>query len=93
MMDAGVSEEVARDHMINLMKKKWAEVMKHRFADDIPLDWSFVEILLNLVRTAHCMYNAGDDGHGVEDGLTKNRISSLFSKPIPLMQETLIGKD
>ncbi|KAK1391710.1 (+)-delta-cadinene synthase [Heracleum sosnowskyi] len=91
MMDTGVSEEVAREHMINLMKKKWAAVMKCRFADNIPLDWSFVEIVLNLVRTAHCMYNAGDDGHGVEDGLTKDRISSLFYEPIP--QETLIGKD
>ncbi|KAL8107827.1 hypothetical protein AgCh_024292 [Apium graveolens] len=93
MMDTGVSEEVAREHMINLMKKKWAAVMKHRLADGIPLDWSFVEILLNLVRTAHCMYNGGDDGHGVEDGLTKDRISLLFKEPIPCMQETLIGND
>ncbi|KAK1368453.1 (+)-delta-cadinene synthase [Heracleum sosnowskyi] len=92
MMDAGVSEEVARGCMINLMKKKWAAVMKRRFADDIPLDWSFVEILLNLVRTAHCMYNSGDDGHGVEDGLTKNRISSLFNEPIPLSRKLLSEK-
>ena len=92
MMDKGVSEEVAREDMISLMKMKWAAVMKCRFADDIPLDWSFVEMVLNLVRTAHCFYNAGDDGHGIEDGLTEHRISSLFTHPIPLLQETAIGK-
>ncbi|WOG85269.1 hypothetical protein DCAR_0104457 [Daucus carota subsp. sativus] len=85
MMDKGVSEEVAREDMISLMKMKWAAVMKCRFADDNPLDWSFVEMVLNLVRTAHCFYNAGDDGHGVEDGLTEHRISSLFTHPIPLI--------
>lgn len=93
MMDAGVSEEVARAHMIELMKKKWEKMIKSRYFGDIPLDWSFTEIIFNLVRMSHSTYNSGDDGFGVEDGLSKQRMFSLFVEPIPLpQQETATGK-
>ncbi|KAK1368454.1 (+)-delta-cadinene synthase [Heracleum sosnowskyi] len=87
MLDAGVSEEVARKHMMDLMRKKWAQVNKCRFSGDhIPLSWHVVDIMLNIVRAAHCLYNAGDDGFGVEDGLTKDTLFSLLVKPIPLRE-------
>lgn len=88
MMDAGVSEEVARQDMMDLMKKKWARVMKL----DVPLEWSFVQTILNLVRVAHCTYNAGADGYGIEDGLTEDTMFSLFADPIPLLP-LVNGKD
>lgn len=84
MMDTDVSEEVAREQMKNLMKKKWARMIKCRFFHDIPLDWASVEIIINLVRMSHCTYNAGDDGYGVEDGFAKDRLFSVLSEPIPL---------
>lgn len=88
MSDAGVSEEVAREYLMDLMRKKWAQVNKCRFTGDhIPLSWHFVDIMLNIVRAAHCLYNAGDDGFGVEDGLTKDTLFSLLVEPIPLSRK------
>lgn len=87
MKDNGVTEEVAREHIIDLMKKKWAQVMKL----DVPLEWSVVEIILNLVRMSHCTYNAGDDGYGVQDGLTEDRFFTLFSVPVPLLKDTVMN--
>ncbi|KAK1375192.1 Monoterpene synthase [Heracleum sosnowskyi] len=81
MNDTGVSEEVARKHMKGLMKQKWAKLIQCRYSKDYPLSWSFVEIILNLVRTSHCVYNAGNDGFGVED---EEALYSLFIEPIPL---------
>lgn len=52
---------------------------------DVPLQWSFVQIMLNLIRMSHCTYNAGDDGYVIEDGLTENRLLWLFAEPIPLL--------
>lgn len=93
MMDAGVSEEVARAHMIDLMKNKWEKMIKFLYSGDIPLDQSFIEIILNKVRMSHCTYNSGADGYGVEDGSSKKRMFSLFTEHIPLPQETAIGKN
>nr|AUG98172.1 monoterpene synthase [Trachyspermum ammi] len=92
MKDAGVSEEVARTQMIDLMRKKWKQMMKCVFSGDMPLDWSAVEIILNMVRMSHCTYNSGADGYGVEDGLSKQRMFTLFTEPIPLLQELLLPK-
>nr|AUG98170.1 terpene synthase [Trachyspermum ammi] len=87
MSDNGVSEDVARAHLMDLMRKKWAQVNKCRFSKDpIPLSWHFVDIMLNLVRAAHCLYNSGDDGFGVEDGVTKDILFSLLVEPIPLKE-------
>lgn len=82
MNDTGVSEKVAREHMKDLMKQKWAKLIQCRYSKECPLSWSFVEIILNLVRTSHCVYNAGNDGFGVED---EEALSSLFVEPVPLL--------
>ncbi|KAK1368637.1 (+)-delta-cadinene synthase [Heracleum sosnowskyi] len=86
MSDTGVSEEVSREHMMNLIRKKWAQINKLRFSkeNNNPLSWSFVDIMLNLIRLGHCVYNAGDDGYGVEDVVAKDTLVSLLVEPIPL---------
>lgn len=81
MSDTGVSEQVARKYMKELMKKKWAKLIQCRYSKDYPLSWQFVEIILNLVRTSHCVYNAGNDGFGVED---EEALFSLFIDPIDI---------
>lgn len=80
MSDVGVSEE-AQKYMTELMKKKWVKLIQCRYYKDHPLSWLFVEILLNLVRTSHCVYNAGNDGFGVED---EEALFSLFVEPVPV---------
>nr|XP_017242609.1 PREDICTED: (R)-limonene synthase 1-like [Daucus carota subsp. sativus] len=83
MSDNGVSEDVAREQMMDLMRKKWTQVNKCRFSDNQnPLSWHFVDIMLNLVRAAHCMYNAGEDGYADEDGISRDTFFSLLVEPI-----------
>ncbi|KAL8107949.1 hypothetical protein AgCh_024381 [Apium graveolens] len=86
MSDTGVTEEVSRNHMMNLIRKKWAQINKLRFSkeDNNPLSWPFVDIMLNLIRAAHCFYNSGEDGYGVEDVVAKATFVSLLVEPIPL---------
>lgn len=86
MSDAGVSEEVSRDYMMNLMRKKWSQINKLRFSEEYnnPLTWHYVDIMLNVTRIAHYLYNAGDDNYGVEDGVIKDTLNSLIVEPIPL---------
>ncbi|WOG85266.1 hypothetical protein DCAR_0104454 [Daucus carota subsp. sativus] len=85
MSETGVTEEVARKHMMDLMRKKWAQVNKCRFSGDIsPLSWHVVDLLLNLVRVSHWLYNAGDDGFGAEDVVAESTLFSLVVNPIPL---------
>ncbi|KAK1368460.1 (+)-delta-cadinene synthase [Heracleum sosnowskyi] len=85
MSDTGVSEEIAREHMMDLMRKKWAQVNKCRFSEDVsPLSWDVVDLLLNLVRVSHWLYNAGDDGFGAEDVVAESTLFSLVVQPIPL---------
>lgn len=84
MSDTGASEEVAREQMKDLMRKKWKGVNKLSQDSDIPLPKSYIETMINLCKTAHCFYNCGSDGFGVEDGVTKDRFYSLLVQPIPL---------
>ncbi|KAL8149550.1 hypothetical protein AgCh_006524 [Apium graveolens] len=86
MSDTGVTEEVSRNHIMSLIRKKWAQINKLRFSkeDNNPLSWPFVDIMLNIIRAAHCWYNSGDDGYSVEDVVAKATVISLLVEPIPL---------
>ncbi|KAK8524376.1 hypothetical protein V6N12_029242 [Hibiscus sabdariffa] len=57
----GVSEDADREHIKNLMREAWKKVKVHRAAAS-PLFQTVIGIILNLVRTAHCIYQHGD-GH------------------------------
>ena len=86
MSDASVSEEVSREHIMNLIREKWSQINKLRFSEkgNGPLSWRFVDTMLNLVRSGHCLYNAGEDGFSVEDVVAKESLVSLLVEPIPL---------
>ncbi|KAL6328032.1 hypothetical protein AAG906_033299 [Vitis piasezkii] len=47
---------------------------------------TFIRIATNLARMAQCMYQHGD-GHGIEDGETKDRVLSLLIEPIPVHRQ------
>ncbi|XP_031253440.1 (R)-limonene synthase 1, chloroplastic-like [Pistacia vera] len=82
MHETGASEEAAREHMENLVRQMWKKVNVCRAADS-SLSKTSTEIILNLVRMSHCMYQHGD-GHGVQDKETMDFVLSLLFKPIPL---------
>ncbi|KAK9031354.1 hypothetical protein V6N11_032737 [Hibiscus sabdariffa] len=54
----GVSEDAGREHIKNLMREAWKKVNVHRAAAS-PVSQTVMRIILNLVRTAHCIYQHG----------------------------------
>ncbi|OMO55872.1 hypothetical protein CCACVL1_26939 [Corchorus capsularis] len=82
MHESGASEEEAREHIRKLIDETWRKMNKDRITKS-PFSESFIEIAQNLARVAQFIYQYGD-GHGIEDGVTKDRVLSLFIHPIPL---------
>lgn len=85
MHDSGVSEEEARLHMRKLVRNGWKKVNKYRFMEsqESPLTPTLVEMMQNLTRVSQNLYEHGD-GHGIEDGETKDRVLRLLFQPIPM---------
>ncbi|XP_022746844.1 probable terpene synthase 9 [Durio zibethinus] len=81
MIEKGVSEEEARDHVKNMISYSWKKI------NEEIVDKSFPQIIVNLsknmARTAQCMYQHGD-GVGTSTGVTKDCIVSSILKPIPI---------
>ncbi|KAF5185466.1 Myrcene synthase protein [Thalictrum thalictroides] len=82
MHEAGVSEEVAREHVKYLINEAWKKMNKAR-TRQYPFFEPFISAAPNLGRQAQCMYQFGD-GHGIPDQETKDRLNSLLVEPIPL---------
>ncbi|XP_021289701.1 (-)-alpha-terpineol synthase-like [Herrania umbratica] len=82
MHETGASEEEARQHIWKLIDATWRRMNEERIAHS-PFPRPFIQIAVNLARTAQFMYQH-HDGYGVEDGETKERVLSLFINPIPL---------
>lgn len=82
MHETGVSEEDARKHIKDLIRRMWKKVNAYRTVDS-PLSQTTTEFMLNLVRMSHCMYQHGD-GHGVQDQETMHIVLSLLFQPISL---------
>ncbi|KAI8011439.1 hypothetical protein LOK49_LG06G01511 [Camellia lanceoleosa] len=85
MKENGVSEQVARKHISNLIDETWKKMNKDRVIDS-PFEKSFVETTINLARISQCTYQHGD-GHGSPDSQAKNRVLSVIIEPIPLMEK------
>ncbi|PIA50857.1 hypothetical protein AQUCO_01200259v1 [Aquilegia coerulea] len=80
MSENGVSEEVAREYIGNLINDLWKKMNKDRL-DTSLFSKTFVGVVVNLARMAQCMYQYGD-GHGVPDQETKDIVFSLLIEPI-----------
>ncbi|GMI83349.1 terpene synthase 02 [Hibiscus trionum] len=81
MVEKGVSEEEAREHVKGLISHAWkkmnGEIVENGFPGVI------VNLAKNMARTAQCMYQHGD-GVGTSTGVTKDCIVSSILNPIPL---------
>ncbi|KAL9671924.1 hypothetical protein QQ045_009497 [Rhodiola kirilowii] len=82
MNDTGASEQAARAHIETLVREGWKKVNKLVLEERI-LPAPGIERLLNLTRASHCFYQYGD-GHGIQDGVTKQLMSKLLFDPIPM---------
>lgn len=81
MVQEGVSEEDARDHIEGLISYSWKKLNEESARDSLPN--SVVKISLNIARTAQCIYRHGD-GIGTSTGATKDHLTSLIVKPFPI---------
>ena len=81
MNDTGASEKDAREYLKSLISTAWKKLNEERVASS-PFCQTFIEILVNLARMGHFMYQNGD-GFGVGERKTKDSILSLLTQPIP----------
>ncbi|KAH9751671.1 TPS27 [Citrus sinensis] len=83
MHETGASEEVAREHIKDVMRQIWKKVNAYRADKDSPLSQNTVDFMLNLVRMSHFMY-LRRDGHGAQNQETMDVASTWLFQPIPL---------
>ncbi|KAK9227254.1 hypothetical protein WN943_012303 [Citrus x changshan-huyou] len=89
MHETGVSEELAREHIKDLMRQMSKKVNAYRANKDSPLSQTTADFMLNLVRASHFMYLHGD-GHGVQNQETVDVAFTLLFRPIPLEDEDMV---
>ncbi|GAY67644.1 hypothetical protein CUMW_258220 [Citrus unshiu] len=73
MHETGLSEEIARQHLRNMIDICWKKMNKEWVNDQHPFVEPFVETAFNLARIAQCTYQYGDE-HGAPDGRAKKRV-------------------
>ncbi|KAG6511251.1 terpene synthase 10-like [Zingiber officinale] len=83
MHEKGVSEEVARREIRELMRKYWRE-LNASLSWDSPLEEYFMNIQVNIPRTAQFFYDHEGDGYGKAYGETKSQIILLLFEPIQI---------
>nr|GMD18121.1 (-)-alpha-terpineol synthase-like [Ipomoea batatas] len=82
MQETGRSEDDAHNMMREMVEETWKKMNKEILMDT-HFCRDYVHTAMNLARISQCMYQYGD-GYGRPDGVTKDRIKSLFFEPIPL---------
>jgi len=82
MQDTGVCENVAREHIKELIDTAWKKMNRYQVNNSL-FGKSFVRLAFNLARIAHHTYRDGD-AHGAPNDRSKLRIHSLLIDPISL---------
>ncbi|KAF9614088.1 hypothetical protein IFM89_015087 [Coptis chinensis] len=83
MHDTGVSFQVAREQLRHLANEAWKKQNREQWVAKSPLPESYVNAVTDLTRRAEIFYQY-EDGFGIPDNETENRIRSLMVDPIPL---------
>ncbi|CAH9112299.1 unnamed protein product [Cuscuta epithymum] len=85
MKEEGVTEDVAREHIRNMVHDAWTKINNHCL-NTKPSSSSMrmlVKCVTNVARVSHFVYQNGD-GYGVQDGKTRDDIISYLIEPISL---------
>ena len=80
MYETEASEEEARDQLKKLISNAWKKINAYQFSNP-HISPTIFGVAVNLARTAQCIYQYGD-GHGIEHLESKDRVMSLFIKPL-----------
>ncbi|GAB4826786.1 hypothetical protein Ancab_033667 [Ancistrocladus abbreviatus] len=76
MRDANVSEEIAREHIKNIIANTWMKINKE-YIGQLPMLQVYAELVTNMARVCHFIYNNGD-GFGIQDHDTKKLVKCLL---------------
>nr|ARG42164.1 TPS7 [Phaseolus lunatus] len=79
MHETSLPEEKVREYFKTLIDKEWKTLNKYLVMDSI-FPKSFVEVVINLVRSGHYIYQYGD-GYGRQNNTLKSQIESLLEYP------------
>jgi alpha-farnesene synthase len=84
MREANVSEEVAREHVRNIIVETWEKINSHCMSatGTFPQE-PVIKHIVNTGRAAHFTYQNGD-GFGVQDLETREQILSSLIEPLAL---------
>nr|J7LH11.1 RecName: Full=(+)-epi-alpha-bisabolol synthase; AltName: Full=Terpene synthase 8; Short=LdTPS8 [Phyla dulcis]AFR23372.1 (+)-epi-alpha-bisabolol synthase [Phyla dulcis] len=83
MHDTGCNEEETRAYIKNLIGSTWKKINKDVLMN-FEYSMDFRTAAMNGARVSQFMYQYDDDGHGVPEGKSKERVCSLIVEPIPL---------
>lgn len=81
MRETGASEEDARQHIQDLVTSTWMKMNEDSFRNSL-FSKTFIDIAMNVARTAQCVYQYGD-GHASQEHETQRRLLALLINPIP----------
>ncbi|XP_027172055.1 isoprene synthase, chloroplastic-like [Coffea eugenioides] len=84
MHETGLSEEFARQHISKMIEECWMKMNKQLLSQS-PYEENFIQVAMDLARTALCQYQHGD-AHSAPDVKAKNRIMSVLLDPIRLRE-------
>ncbi|KAG9441573.1 hypothetical protein H6P81_017427 [Aristolochia fimbriata] len=82
MHETGVGEEVAREHVKDLILDAWKKLNKELICDS-PLPRAFVEATMHAARTFHRFYQFGDGFASIRDS-TKLNFKKLVVESLPI---------
>ncbi|KAF3787825.1 hypothetical protein EJ110_NYTH22346 [Nymphaea thermarum] len=86
MNEARVAEELARQHISNLLRDAWRRLNRELLSaqqqqQQTAFSRPFMNVALNIARVSQCMYDY-EDGVGVLEHESMDRVYSLIAKPI-----------
>ncbi|KAM3285334.1 alpha-farnesene synthase isoform X1 [Capsicum chacoense] len=84
MRKADVKEDVAREHIKDMVMETWKKMNKHSIENNSSSLRPLMKHIMNIARVTHFIYQNGD-GFGVQDGETHQQILSSLVQPLPLM--------
>ncbi|KAK9084957.1 hypothetical protein Sjap_025368 [Stephania japonica] len=82
MHEKGVAEEIAREHIKNLISEAWKRLNKEQIENSL-CPKALIDAAINFARTAQFFYQYGD-GYGVSNGVIKGRVLELLAEPLVL---------
>ncbi|XXG69506.1 hypothetical protein AAC387_Pa06g2352 [Persea americana] len=83
MHEAGVTEDVAREHIMGLFRETWKKLNEYLVESSLP--HAFIDHPMNLGRVSYCTYKHGDgfsDGFGDPGSQEKKTYMALFAEPL-----------